>query len=169
MTTSVNTVDTARQALADQIVAIHMPEGSDAGAEEAALVIDQIISQMQASGSVQEALRKDANLRRMYDRLIADARTATLQVIRARAPQLRQATSVAYAATFTVSELQDLLVFFRTPTGQRFARSNVALLSAPSIVEWTQETDTQVQAQLEPILTRFGEEVSRAIAKTPQS
>jgi uncharacterized protein len=77
-----------------------------------------IVNQLVASGQFPPAMAKDAEFRgilsRHLDRVADEARTQ----IRASMPQIIEIMAEVYARNFTPAQMNDMIAFYRTPTGQ---------------------------------------------------
>lgn len=67
-------------------------------------------------------------------------------------PELREAYARAYARQFTLPELQDLVRFFDTPSGAKFADRYVAMTTDPAILNEMQALMPKMMKQMPAIV-----------------
>lgn len=136
-------VDPDRLAVATQIIDIGIP---DSGREAMFFAtIDQMIAQMNvATASLISDPGANAIIKKNQDEMIVDMK-ATL---RKHIPNLMDAWAKSYASIFTLEELNDILDFVSTPSGQRFFTLSPALMAEPNFANANQAYMNEIMIKL---------------------
>ncbi len=140
-------IDPARQAVAEKVVAALVPEGIYVRImrDQFPKMMDMMMARMagmspadigeQGEGTIGEAARKkDPHFEermRIMTRVMGDE-MGTL--FGAMEPRVRAGLSRAFARKFTVAQLSDMQTFFATPSGAAFASEYLALFADPEFV-----------------------------------
>lgn len=88
--------------------------------------------------------------------------TKFLPMVRARLPEFYESVAAVYAEHFTSEELQELIEFFGTATGQKFAKERWAMTAETYVlgVRWTSKVAHEVLEELTPELRKRGLKIS---------
>jgi len=132
--------------------------------------VNAMLAQMkQASAGV----AVNAAVKTMLDAKLNSYTPRLVAIIDAHTPDLIEGFAKAYAAEFSVQELNDLKAFFAKPAGRHFMTRSTWLLSSPPISEANQRYMTDVmsltkvmqgemQAQLNDYFTKHPQDVPPA-------
>lgn len=131
--------DAGRLAMARQYVALVRPNGGNSVEDMAAGVLDSSMRLLGDNPSDQER----ADLKRQVDLVVARFEP----VVRKRGPLIDEAYAVAYADTFSVAELRELMVFASSPVGRKYLL-NVAAVEYDDAVMAAEEA---MREELAPV------------------
>jgi len=120
-------IDPRSRALAAQIVDLGYPEET----REALFfgTMDQTVSQMR-SAIAPSLPNDDPGALAILDAWILEYTERSKQVLRKHIPAIMDGLTEAYAELFTQGELEDILAFVETPSGQRYFELSPAILGA---------------------------------------
>lgn len=117
--------DAGRLAVARQYVALVRPGGNSVE-DMAAGVLDSSMRLLGDNPSDQER----ADLKRQVDLVVARFEP----IVRKRGPLIDEAYAVAYADTFSVAELRELMVFAASPVGRKYLSTIAAVEYADAVM-----------------------------------
>lgn len=139
------TISPERLALAQQIVDRGFPEET----RETAFfgTMDQMVGQMREASLAAGGL-DDEGAVAILDEWITDYVANSKTVLRGHIPRLMDGLARAYANTFTQDELNDILAFVSTSSGQRFFELSPALIAEPNFAAANQAYMDEVMGQL---------------------
>ncbi|MDY7099148.1 MAG: DUF2059 domain-containing protein [Pseudomonadota bacterium] len=135
----------ANLVLARQIVDLGFPEDTREALFFGAM--DQMMIQTREA-SLKAYQLEDPEMVAILDAWIADYIEDSKVVLRSHIPTLIDAMSKSYAVMFTRKELEDILAFVSTPSGQRFFELSSAVLAEPNFAAANQAYMNETQALL---------------------
>lgn len=125
-------VDTAqREQIAQEIIANAFPEE-----ERTAMfnrTMDAVTAQMRQSTRAQDELLQDPGILKILDSFTAKFRTDMQPILATYMPKLFEAMAHAYARQYSITELNEILAFAKTPTGAHFIGRGADLLADPDV------------------------------------
>lgn len=80
-------------------------------------------------------------------------------------PGMMTAMTRAYARRFSAPQLDEITAFFRTPTGQIYARESTRIMSDPDVQAWQRESARKMMEHM----PQDAEELQRALAAKKKS
>ena len=137
-------LDPAKVEIGHQIIAIAFPP------ENRRAMMDKLMAAMLAQmrqGMMSNT--EDPGLRKIMDNMLDSIPGRLEPTVQAFLPKMFEAMSHAYARQFSVGELNDILVFAKTPSGQHYLQHATDIMSDPDIAAANAEyfRDLQVPAQ----------------------
>lgn len=129
-------------ALAREIIAAGFPEEKREGLFFASM--DQMMIQTREATLRTYALEDDGAIA-VLDEWIGDYVADSKEVLRSHIPALMEGMAASYANMFTRDELDDILAFVATPSGQRFFELSPAILAEPNFAAANQAYMNEVQ------------------------
>jgi len=157
-------VPEARLVVARQISAITVPDGFLRDAY-AALMPQMLEATMRAQlGNAQfDAQKKEPGFQERMKRVSEITIKELGDLLSPFEEKLRLAYAAAYGRQFDERQLTEILVFYKTPVGNLFARRSLSLVSDPAIVSLQQE----IGPALTDALPGLQEKIKAAIADLP--
>ncbi len=138
--------------VAREIITLGYPE-----AEREALffgAMDQMVIQMREA-TLPALPTDEPEIIALLDEWVADFTGDSKVLLASHIPNLMENMAVAYANIFTQEELDDVLAFVSTPSGQRFFLLSPAVISEPNFAAANQAYMNEVMANLEVAKTDF--------------
>ncbi|BDI61049.1 DUF2059 domain-containing protein [Qipengyuania nanhaisediminis] len=135
----------ANLAIARQIMDLGFPE--DTREEIFFAAMDQMMIQMREA-TFQAYDLEDEGAVAILDDWIAEYVVDSKAILRAHIPSLIEGMARSYAVIFTQRELEDVLAFVATPSGQRYFELSSAVLAEPNFAQANQAYMNETQAQL---------------------
>lgn len=133
-----------RLALARQIVETGYPP---AAREQLYFgTVDQVTAQMREASLSQ--LPADPGAEKILDAWLSDWIDQGKSILRQHIPALMDGLAQGYANIFTTRELNDILAFVRTSSGQRFLLGSTAVIADPAFAGANQKYMNEVMARL---------------------
>lgn len=138
-------LDTERLELARQIVDLGFPEETR---EDIFFgTMDQMLAQTREA-TLRAYDLTDEGAIAVLDQWIADYANETKVILRSHIPSLIEATAKSYSVVFTRQELEDILAFVSTPSGQRFFEMSSVVFAEPNFAAANQAYMNESQALL---------------------
>lgn len=144
--------DAARLAAAQRLIEILMPPGSMRGFMDdfmpdddtmLALVAERLgidtanMTREQRVRAVEErGVREDRQFRERFRLMMEVTRRVTSEVMAELEPEIRGVMVTLLARQFSAAEFVELEAFFRTPVGERYARSSLTMMRDPAWQEF---------------------------------
>ena len=109
--------------------------------------VDQMTMQMRESvlANIEE---QDPGAIAILDEWLAEYIADGKTILRSHIPNLMNAWALSYAAIFTKEELEDILAFVSTPSGQKFFERSAAVMAEPNFAAANQAYMNEVNANL---------------------
>jgi len=132
-------------AIARQIIDLGFPEERREAMFFA--TVDQMTMQMRESvlANIEE---QDPGAIAILDEWLAEYIADGKTILRSHIPNLMNAWALSYAAIFTKEELEDILAFVSTPSGQKFFERSAAVMAEPNFAAANQAYMNEVNANL---------------------
>lgn len=155
-------LDPASLALAHQIVTIAFPP--EKRSQMYASIMDSIVAQTRknvqsqiATGDKEFDALLDRSMQRMYEQM--------QQVMNASIPDYFDAFERAYARDFSNDDLQGILTFAKTTSGQHFFERTPLLLKDPDVQAATQRMQAQLFAKMPEIQRQAMKDIQDYVAR----
>lgn len=132
-------------AVARQIIDLGFPESSREDMFFASM--DQMMAQTREATFKAYGLEDEGAIT-ILDQWIADYTEDSKAVLRSHIPSLMDGMATSYAVIFTQQELEDVLGFVSTPSGQRFFQLSAAVMAEPNFAQANQAYMNETQAML---------------------
>ena len=132
-------------ALAKQIIDLGFPEDTRETLFFGAM--DQMMIQTREA-TLKAYQLEDEGAIAVLDQWTVDYMEENKEVLRSHIPSLMQGMVASYAVIFTRKELEDILAFVSTPSGQRFFELSPAVMAEPNFALANQAYMNEIQANL---------------------
>jgi hypothetical protein len=109
--------------------------------------------------AIKSALERSPGARSVFDRFVARQTQFSVETITERLPGMIEAMSEAYARRFTLEQLQEMSVFFQSPTGQRYVEQSTSIMNDPAIAAWQSGLMRATFARLPEEMRRLRQEL----------
>ncbi len=150
-----------RIAAATRLMDLMMPpaqrEAMMAGMVEA--MLGNITSGIMNNGPLKQVFETRPEARPVFERFVARQRNLAQQSMRQNLPTMIEAMAIAYARRFTPAQIEDMAIFFATPTGQAYATESIAIMSDPAVASWQQRVLAQDLERMPAEMTRLAAEM----------
>lgn len=152
--------------IANQIVTLGYPEEN----REALFfgTMDQTVTQMR--GAIAPSLpRNDPEAIAILDKWIAEYTQESKLLLRKHIPAIMTGMTQAYATIFTLEELNDILAFVSTPSGQRYFELSPAVMGAKGFADANQRYLDESMEMLTPAQNKLQARLQEHFADKEQS
>lgn len=124
-------------------------------AQRESMVNDMVLTMMKnlTGGLMQEpkmqsVIAEHPKMETIFENFIDRQQTKALAMMQKNLPGMITAMQRAYARQFTVQQLEDITVFFATPTGQVYARNSTNIMADPDVAAWQRNSMQESMAAL---------------------
>ena len=131
-------LDPARLTAARDLIDVVMPVDRREAMIEG--MMKTMTANLQQSIGASEDMRKDARVKAIFDRYVADQTSESTRNFKVALPGMITAMSRAYARRFTVAQMAEMKAFFATPTGRLYMDQGATIMSDPDVASWQQAT-----------------------------
>ncbi len=149
--------------LMDQMMPPAQREMMVAGMVEA--MLNNIASGVMNNGPLKQVFEQTPAARPVFERFLARQRDLAQLSMRQNLPSMIDAMAIAYARRFTPAQIEDMAVFFATPTGQAYANESLSIMSDPAVAGWQQRVMAQDMERLPAEMTRLANELREVADK----
>ena len=111
-------------------------------------MMQNITGGMMQSPKMQEAFQEFPAMRGVFQKFIDREEKKALQMMQDEMPSMIEAMSRAYARSFTVAQLEEMNVFFASPTGQVYVTKSMAIMSDPDVAKWQRDVMQKSMADM---------------------
>ncbi|HJP69836.1 MAG TPA: DUF2059 domain-containing protein [Sphingomicrobium sp.] len=154
--------DPAALTVAHQILAIGFP--AEKRSQMFSSVLDAINDQVRKS-TANTGLTDDKDFRAILDRSSQRMWDAMKPIMNAALPDIFEGMARAYARNFSLSDLNALLAFVKTPAGQRFFERAPLILKDPDVQASQQRMMAQMMGKLPEMVRETHQDIDDYIAK----
>ena len=127
-------------------------------------MMKNLIDGIMQDPKLRSAFAEHPKMEAVFEQFIDRQRAKALTSMRKSLPDMIVAMSRAYARQFTVQQLDDMQVFFASPTGQVYASKSAKIMSDPDVAEWQRNSMQESMATLPAEMDLLMAELKAAFA-----
>lgn len=124
-----------------------------------------IVQAMTSSPELTGVFEKDPAFKAKFMAFIAEEQRRSTVLLKANMPAFADAMAKAYARRFTVAQLDEIAVFFATPTGSAYVAQSMTLMSDPDVQAAQAMMMTQAMSGMQTRIADFVRDAASAAAK----